>query len=244
MAGIKIYLSPSSQIANTYSVGNTNEKEQMEGLANIIKSILDNEYECECVIASKALGIGPNGRPKEAKEKGCSVYLALHSNAGGGGKASGAVAYYHPSQSQGKALAASIVRELNAICPVKSNRSGPVASGMTQYGGLGFGEIRNPANLGLIAVLAETDFHDNVRTAEWIISSKGDIARAYVKALISTFGISRKKTDQSPGAGGPEEGSKTEYYRVQVGAFSQKSGAEDMLKRLKAAGFDGYVKYE
>ena len=31
-------------------------------------------------------------------------------------------------------------------------------------------------------------------------------------------------------------------YRVQVGAYSKKENAEAMLKKLKAAGFDGYIK--
>lgn len=33
------------------------------------------------------------------------------------------------------------------------------------------------------------------------------------------------------------------YYRVQLGAFSNKENAEEFLKKLKAAGFDGMIKY-
>lgn len=242
---MKIYLSPSGQVSNIYSIGNTNEKVEMEGLTKIIKDILCSEYECETYMAAEALGIGPSGRPKEAKDNGCGVYLAVHSNAGGGGKASGAMAYYHPCQNEGKSLAANIVRELNAICPVKSNRATPVSSGMDQYDGQGYGEIRTPAQYGLIAVLSETDFHDNERIAEWIISSKDAIARAYVKALVDTFGIQKKETVQATLEGEtPETLTKPRYYKVQVGAFSEQSNADDMLKRLKEAGFDGYVKYE
>ena len=119
----KIYLSPSNQPANSYCVGGTNEKVQMETLAQKIKTILDAEYDCESVMATLSLGIGYNERPKEAKDKGCNIYLAIHSNAGGAGKASGAVGFYHPSQPSGKTLATNIVKELGAICPVKSNRS-------------------------------------------------------------------------------------------------------------------------
>lgn len=36
----------------------------------------------------------------------------------------------------------------------------------------------------------------------------------------------------------------TKYYRVQVGAFSNKENAEGLLKKLKATGFDGIIKYE
>ena len=149
------------------------------------------------------------------------------------------MAYYHPDREKSKELSASIVRELNAICPVKSNRAAPVSSGMDQYDGMGYGEIRTPAQYGLIAVLSETDFHDNLRTAEWIISSKDAIAGAYVKALVDTFGISEKGAEQALPAG-----TAPKYYKVQVGAFSQQSNADYMLKRLKAAGFDGYVKFE
>jgi len=33
-------------------------------------------------------------------------------------------------------------------------------------------------------------------------------------------------------------------YRVQVGAFADKANAEALLKQLKAAGFDGYIRTE
>ncbi len=36
----------------------------------------------------------------------------------------------------------------------------------------------------------------------------------------------------------------SKYYRVQVGAFSKKENAEALLKKLKAAGFDGFIKYD
>ncbi len=41
----------------------------------------------------------------------------------------------------------------------------------------------------------------------------------------------------------PPEAAK-KYYRVQVGAFSQKANADATLAKLKAAGFDGYIKYD
>lgn len=42
------------------------------------------------------------------------------------------------------------------------------------------------------------------------------------------------KLSTQKSAGGP--------YTVQVGAFSSKSNADDMVKKLKGAGFDGYIK--
>lgn len=237
MGSKRIYLSPSNQPANAYVVGNTNEKVQMEDLGKRIKAILDSEYECETVMATLSMGIGFNERPKEAKDKGCDVYVAIHSNAGGAGKANGAVAFYHPSQSLGKTLAGSIVKELNAICPIKSNRTSPVQSGMTPFNGQGYAEIRNPYQHGLVAVLAETDFHDHPQVAQWIILNKDAIAKAYVAAIVSSFGIVKKHAATTPASG-------KKYYRVQVGAYNIKANAEVQLAKLKVAGFDGYIKYD
>lgn len=228
----RIYLSPSNQPSNKYCVGNTNEKVEMEEIARKVKEILDDEYDCETVMATLYLGIDIDERAKEAKDKSCQIYFAIHSNAGGGSNASGAVAFYHPDSLNGKILAANAVKELNAVCPIKTNRSISVESGMKAFNGIGYGEIRNPSKLGLLSVLVETDFHDNPRTAQWIIDNKNAIARAYVNAIVNTFDINRKSITEVK-----------KYYRVQVGAFSQKSNADTMLKKLKQAGFEGYLKY-
>jgi N-acetylmuramoyl-L-alanine amidase len=229
----KIYLSPSKQNNNRYCVGKTNERDQMEALAIEIKRILDNEYQCETVIATPSLGIDSNGRPKEAKNNNCDIYLALHSNATGKTppcNASGAVAFYHPNSSESKVLAGNIVKQLNAICPVKSNRYISVCNGMDYFNGIGYGEVRNPMIAGLIPVLAEVDFHDNQSTAQWIIDKKIGIAKAYVKAIVNTFNISKKRVEK--------------LYRVQVGAFSNIINANEIVAKLKVAGFDSYIKYE
>lgn len=229
---VKIYLSPSNQSANRYCVGNTTEKVQMERLAAALKAVLEQYYTCQVTIATLSLGIGQSGRPKEAKNLGCDVYLALHSNAGGGGAASGAVAFYHPDSKTGKALATAIVKELGAICPVKSNRSAPVANGMLAFDGAGYGEVRTPTQYGLVSVLAETDFHDNPATAQWIIDHTEEIAAAYARALAQVLSIPQKAA-----------GKKT-LYKVQVGAYASKANADAMLSRLKALGINGYIKSE
>lgn len=232
---VKIYLSPSNQSANLYCVGNTTEKAQMERLATALKTELEAHYTCQVHMATLSLGIGQSGRPKEAQTLGCDVYLALHSNAGGGGTASGAVAFYHPDSKTGKALAAAIVKELGAICPIASNRSNPVANGMLAFDGAGYGEVRTPTGYGLISVLAETDFHDNPATAQWIIDHIHEIATAYAAALAQVLNIPAKATETTTAQ---------KYYKVQVGAFTVKDNAIKMQERLKSYGIDGYIKYE
>jgi hypothetical protein len=60
-----------------------------------------------------------------------------------------------------------------------------------------------------------------------------DSFRAAVKAGL-------KAEEEKKGA----EGESDMKYRVQVGIFSSKSRAETMVKKLKSAGFDGYIKQE
>ena len=198
---MKIYLSPSNQPGNKYVVGNTNEKVQMEAVAAKVKALLDKDYNCESVMATLSLGINASERPQEAKNKGCDFYIAIHSNAAGGTPpctATGAVGFYHPDSAKSKPLMTAMVAELNAICPIKSNRASQVASGMTQFNGAGYGEIRSPMQKGVGSALIEVNFHDNIAAAQWIIDNKDAIAGAIVKAIVATFGITKKNGTTPP----------------------------------------------
>jgi len=242
---MKLYLSPSNQPGNRYVVGNTNEKTEMEAIAAKVKAILDRDYDCETVMATLSLDINANERPQEAKNKGCEFYIAIHCNAAGTSPstATGTVAFFHPDSAKSKSLAAAAVKELNAVCPIKSNRASPVASGMTQFNGAGYGEIRSPMQKGVQPVIIEVDFHDNPATAQWIIGNKDVIAETLVKAITTTLEIA-KKGDSTPAPAPPPTKSKP-LYRVQVGAYSVKANADAMLAKIKAAGFlDAFIKVD
>ena len=203
---MKIYLSPSNQSGNKYVVGKTNEKAQMEAVAAKVKDILDKDYNCETVMATLSLETASNERPQEAKDKGCGFYLAIHSNAAGGTppcNATGAVGFYHPNSQQSKQLMSAMVAELNAVCPIKSNRAASVFSGMDAFDGAGYGEIRIPMGKGIQSALVEVNFHDNKDAAQWIIDSKDAIAAAIVKAIVFVFGFTKKGTAPVPPASSP-----------------------------------------
>ena len=42
----------------------------------------------------------------------------------------------------------------------------------------------------------------------------------------------------------PQKQKVVKYYRVQVGAFSKKENAEELLEKVKKAGFEGYIKQD
>ncbi len=189
---MKIYLSPSNQPNNRYIVGDTTEKIQMEKVAIALNNIL-KEYECISVLADFSLDI--SARAKAARASGCEYYLAIHSNAAGGigaTTASGAMAFYHPGCVMSKPLATAMVANLDTVCPIVSNRSNPVQDGMLPFGGVGYGEIREPYNQGVCPVLVEVNFHDNPKTAQWIIDNTEVISAALARAVTKILDIPKK----------------------------------------------------
>lgn len=249
----RLYLSPSNQPANRYAVGNTNEKIEMESIAKSIQFYF-RDYEIETVMASFALPFPQ--RDEEAKEKGCTDYLAIHSNAGGGGKAVGTVCFYHSSQPETRALAEWLVIELDAICPYPENRFKQVSDGMAQYDGYGQGEIREPAKKGMNSNLLEVNFHDNPVTAKWIIDNKDLIAKTIVKAYVGANSVKKKVVAEPVKVVKPVKtelkidgymGEKTitalqKYFGTpQDGIISKPSMMVKKLQRLLGVQTDGYM---
>jgi len=188
---IVIYLSPSKQGGNPYIIGNTTEKEQMEAVAAVTHRILSEEYKCVVYTATPHLEL--RERAFEALELKADVYLAIHSNATGTKDVHyGASSYYCGASGRSKKLGESINKHLNDIAPKKCTLNKQMYSALESFGGVGYAEVRDPYNLGMVAVLAETDFHDNELTAQWIIDNHEAIGRAYAEALAETFDIDKK----------------------------------------------------
>ena len=226
---MKLYLSPSNQPANVYVNWPTNEKREMEYLALHLKEFLEKYNGVEVIMADFDKSIVT--RPKEARDKWCDLYLALHSNAGGT-KAKGPIAMYHPDQPSMKILGTDLTNALVAISPHGTDRANPVYSGMAAFDGAGYAEIREPYRLGMRTLLLEVDFHSNPVTASYIVTNKKEIAWTIGRTLVQTYGWTVK-----------EEPLKY-LYKVQTGAFSTLERAQAMAEDLKKAGFPVYIKKE
>ncbi len=229
-----LYLSPSRQNANTYTGVNTNEKEQMEAVAAIVREKLESGYE-NIKIVTATPGYTLAKRATECKAKECDFYLAIHSNAGGSGNGAGAVGFYQPGGKNSEALARALVKELDAIAPVKSNRSQNIVNGMSAFNGAGYAEIREPRNLDIPSVLIEVNFHDNATIAKWIVNNKNAIAAAIVKAIANTFGLKARAgtNTQEPASG------KISYLARLIPVVPIRKGAGNnyaLVKTLKGNG--------
>lgn len=165
------------------------------------------------------------------KVKECNAFapnlaLDIHNNAGGG---DGAEVYHHYKGGTGKTLANNILAEVVKIgqnsrgAKIKTNSSGKDA----------FVFIRDTA---APAVIVECAFLDNKKDLQIIDTKDEQIAFgvAIAKGILKTLGIAYKEPVVDTG----------KIYRVQVGAYRNKTGAENLLAKLKRAGFDGYIKEE
>lgn len=218
----KIYISPSSQPANTYAYGNTNEQEQCRKIAAALEKELDR-----CGFNSKA---GLSGtmytRVNESNAMGADLHLPIHTNACDG-KVAGLRIMVYKLGGEAEKIAKAIMATLAPITPGKSD-------GISVYPGLY--EIKSS---NATCVYIEVGFHDNPEEARWIMEHTNDIAVAIAKGLCNHYGVKYVADVDKPAATKPAESDV--FYRVQVGAFDSKANAEAMKKKLKAAGFEGFI---
>lgn len=152
--------------------------------------------------------------------------IDLHNNAGGG---DGFEVYYHYKGGLSKTLAENIEQEIVKIgqnsrgCKVKLNTQG------SDY----FGFIRQT---NCPAVILEGFFVDNKKDSEIAdeLHEQKAFGVAYAKGILKTLGIEIKGNYTEPTPAG-------KLFKVQVGAFKEKSNAENCLKNLKKSGFEGLI---
>ena len=167
------YLSPSNQAANIGVNGYGSEKEQMNLLLDEIIPHLDragvsfHRGDADITIQQRA---------KESKEMNACFHLALHSNAGGKGKARGPVAYYYSEA--GKAFGEKLVAALLSLGQ-ENNRAQNVVQNTSLY------ELRCTK---APACLIEVDFHDSFTGVDFLTSRRGEIAEAIARSIIEADG--------------------------------------------------------
>ena len=167
------YLSPSNQAANIGVNGYGSEKKQMNLLMDEIIPHLDragvsfHRADADSTIQQRA---------KESNSMDAVFHLALHSNAGGKGKARGPIAFYYGED--GREFSEKLVAALLALGQ-ENNRAQNVTQNKTFY------ELRCTH---APACLLEVDFHDSVSGAEFITTCRSDIAAAIARVIIEADG--------------------------------------------------------
>jgi N-acetylmuramoyl-L-alanine amidase len=224
----KIYISPSSQPANTYAVGNTNEQEQCRKIGAALDKALDR-----CGFDSM---VGLSGtmytRVAESNAFGADLHTPIHTN-GFDGTVAGLRIMIYKKGGEAEQIAKAIMAELAPITPGKSD-------GISEYPGLY--EIENSKGL---CVYIEVGFHDNPEEARWIIDHTQDIAEAICRGICNHYGVKYIPANAEPRSEVKPMDKPTEdtqnIYRVQVGAFRNRKYAEALRDKLKENGYDAFI---
>ena len=166
-----------------------------------------------------------NEEIKECNAFNPDLAIDIHNNAGGG---DGAEAFYHYGGGKSKTMAENVLAEIVKIgqnsrgAKIKKNSAGKDYFGFIR-------ETRSPA------CIVETAFVDNKTDIQCIDTAEEQKAMgiAVAKGILKTLGIAWVAPVVEKPSG--------KLYRVQVGAYSVKANAENMQKKLKAAGFDAII---
>lgn len=214
----KIYLSPSDQTNNAYAYGNTTEAIQCRKIADA----------CEVALNRCGFSVKNNktssmaSRVNESNNWGADLHICIHTNAFNG-KVSGTRIFSYDSTGEGRKAANAVY---NVLAPLTIGTSENVSSAPDLY------EIRNT---NCPCVYCECEFHDVPSVAKWIIEHTTDIGEAIAKGVCNYYGVAYKAPTKASAT------TSSTLYRVQVGAYSVKANAENMLAKLKKAGFEGLI---
>lgn len=154
----------------------------------------------------------------EAIACGCDIAVSFHANAGGGDGFEAFCNLKNPDGVEICKLAEKYVKELG-------QNSRGVKDGTHLY------FIRNTP---MTSVLFESFFLDNDKDNDIgdTVAEQKAFGVAYAKAILEHLGIAYKEKTVASG----------KWYRVQVGAYKNRSGAEKLMKELKAKGYDAFIK--
>lgn len=217
----RIYISPSSQDANTYATGNTNEKEQCQKIAKACFDYLQkNGFDVKCTYSDNMYL-----RVNESNLFNADLHVAIHTNATSNHKTTGGT----------QILLHSLLGERKKIGQAVFNRLAPLTPGKSAEKLIekpGFYEIKNARG---ITIYCECEFHDTKEGSDFIIKNTKKIGEAIARGICDYYGV--VPVQEKPST--KEDNKK--LYRVQVGAYSKKANAESMVKKLKEAGFEAII---
>ncbi|MDR7002102.1 N-acetylmuramoyl-L-alanine amidase [Neobacillus niacini] len=213
---VKIFIDPGHGGADSGATGNgLQEKNLTLKIATTLRDILVNEYEGVAVKLSRSSDetVSLEERTDAANNWDADYYLSIHINAGSG---TGFESYIYPGVGAPTTTYRDIIH--NEVLKVVdfANRGQKSAN---------FHVLRESS---MPALLTENGFIDTSSDAAKLKNASflTSIARGHANGLAIAFHLTKKTTV---------------LYKVQIGAFSKKSNADDLAAEAKSKGFDALV---
>lgn len=213
----KIYLSPSNQDANIYAAGNTNEMIQCNKIAEAAKKYLEKHgFDVKKAAQGQNMWTSIN----ESNAWGANLHVPIHTNAFNGTLTGGTLIMLHTANGNNLKAGTAILSQLAPVTPGKD------------YAIQERPDLAELNSTKAIAVYIECEFHDTVDGANFIINNTDKLGEAIAHGICDYFGVKWNNEDDN---------TSDTFYRVQVGAFSQKENAEKQLDKLKNEGYDAFI---
>lgn len=223
----KIYISPSNQSGNTYATGNTNEKEQCHKIAKACVDYLKKAgFSVKCTYNDDMYA-----RVRESNSFGADLHVAIHTNATAKHNVTGGT----------QILLYDITGEREKVGRAVFKRLAPLTPGESAERLIekpDFYEINSAKG---ITVYCECEFHDTKTGSDFIRNNTKKIGEAIAKGICDYYGVSVTSSAESTEKENNASSENETLYKIQVGAFREKKNAEKYLKKLKEAGFDGFI---
>lgn len=220
---MKIYLSPSDQWSNIVADRAHSEAYHCKQIADAAKKYLYINGYTTKVGDNSEEGSYPN-RAKESNSWDADLHVCIHTNAGGG---SGTLMLAYPSSVNNKYVEA-IYTEVANLTPT-SDRG--IQSRSNLY------EI-NKTNC--VCAYLEADFHDNATIENWIDANVDNLGKAIARGICKADGKTFKESSTS----GSDSTATGTLYKVQTGAFKDKSNATNLANKLNNADINSFVYYD
>ena len=220
----KVFLSPSNQYDNPYAYGDTTEGVQCGKIAQACREALERSGVAVKLMHDESM----QEKCAASNAFGADLHVPIHTNAFNG-TVSGTRMFCYAEGGEGQKACQAI---FNRLAPVTPGTSENIRADASLY------EVRVPA---APTAYIECEFHDNPAASQWIVENTGLIGETIARGICDYLGVTFQEKEQ-PKPVEPEKPATDKLYRVQVGAFAVRENAEKMLRRLKDAGFEGFIR--
>mgnify|MGYP004482568513 FL=1 len=220
----KVFLSPSNQYDNPYAYGDTTEGVQCGKIAQACREALERSGVTVKLMHDESM----QEKCAASNAFGADLHVPIHTNAFNG-TVSGTRMFCYTEGGEGQKACQAIFARLAPVTPGTSEN---IRADASLY------EVRVPA---APTAYIECEFHDNPTASKWIVENTGLIGETIARGICDYFGVTFQEKEQ-PKPVEPEKPATDKLYRVQVGAFAVRENAERMLRRLKDAGFEGFIR--
>ncbi len=202
--------------------GNLIEKNFTLDIANRLAKLLKDAG--HTVVQNRTTDVDclPKKTVQLANASGADLFVEIHLNAFVLSSAKGCEVFYYKGDSKGQKLATDICKSISGLG--YANRG---AKANTSYYVI--------KNTKMTAILVECCFISNPEDMSRFNAEK--MAKAIYDGIVQTYPAVKTTP---PTTTAPTTKS-TKIYKVQVGAFENKSNAEQLVNKLKKAGYNPYI---